>query len=108
MKIHELSLIYSILLELLFGISWPQQYESLFALGLIVIRLLLIHCLMFLPFVYSPSLVLARGGGGGGPICLFSIGTQITCDFPGSGFGPPVPPLDPLMKTHSSDVLLKV
>ena len=106
MKIHELSLIYSILLELLFGISWPQQYESLFALGLIVIRLLLIHCLMFLPFVYSPSLVLARGGGG--PICLFSIGTQITCDFPGSGFGPPVPPLDPLMKTHSSDVLLKV
>ena len=34
MKIHELSLIYSILLKLLFGISRPQQYESLFALGL--------------------------------------------------------------------------
>ena len=33
MKIHELSLIYSILLKSLFGISWPQQYESLFALG---------------------------------------------------------------------------
>ena len=106
MKIHELSLIYSILLKLLFAISWPQQYESLFAHGLIVIWLFLIHCLMFLPFVYSPFLVLARGGGG--PICLFPIGTQITCDFPGSGFGPPVPPLDPLMKTHSSDVLLKV
>ena len=47
-------------------------------------------------------------GGGGGSNCLFPIGTQITCDFPGSGFGPPVPPLDPHMKTHSSDVLLKV
>ena len=33
LKIHELSLIYSILLKVLFGISWPQQYESLFALG---------------------------------------------------------------------------
>ena len=33
LKIHELSLIYSILLKLLFGISWPLQYESLFALG---------------------------------------------------------------------------
>ena len=33
LKIHELSLIYLILLKLLFGISWPQQYESLFALG---------------------------------------------------------------------------
>ena len=47
-------------------------------------------------------------GGGGGSNCLFPIGTQITCDFPGSGFRPPVPPLDPHMKTHSSDVLLKV
>ena len=33
LKIHELSLIYSIILKVLFGISWPQQYESLFALG---------------------------------------------------------------------------
>ena len=26
---------------------------------------------------------------------LISIGTHITCDFPGWGSGPPIPPLDP-------------
>ena len=39
-------------------------------------------------------------GGGvhlipGGSNCLFPIETHITCDFPGGGSGPPVPPLDP-------------
>ena len=34
LKTHGLSLIYSILLNILVGISWPQQYESVFALGL--------------------------------------------------------------------------
>ena len=29
----------------------------------------------------------SRGGGGGGQ----SISIQITCDFPGGGFGPPIP-----------------
>ena len=33
--------------------------------------------------------------GGGGSNCLFPIETHITCDFPGAGSGPPVPPLDP-------------
>ena len=31
--------------------------------------------------------------GGGGSNCLFPIETHITCDFPGGGSGPPVPPL---------------
>ena len=48
----------------------------------------------------------SRGGGGptfsrgGGSNCLFRIETHITCDFPGGGSGPPVPPsgsaLDPV------------
>ena len=44
-----------------------------------------------------------RGGGGGGgeSNCLFPIETHITCDFPGGGSGPPVPPsgsaLDPFL-----------
>ena len=38
-----------------------------------------------------------QGGGGptfsrGGSNCLFPIETHITCDFPGGGSGPPVPP----------------
>ena len=35
-----------------------------------------------------------------------SIRIQITCNFPGGGGGvrTPFPPLDPRMKTHSSDV----
>ena len=53
------------------------------------------------------------GGGvqlfpGGGFNCLFPIRTQITCDFPGGGLGPPVSFPDPHMKTHSSDVLFMV
>ena len=31
--------------------------------------------------------------------CLFSIETHITCDFPGLGPDPPVPPLDPHLLT---------
>ena len=42
------------------------------------------------------------GGGGGGSNCLFSIETHITCDFPGGGSGPPVPPpLDPHLNCPS-------
>ena len=41
------------------------------------------------------------GGGGGQSNCLFPIETHITCDFPGGGSGPPVPPsgsaLDPFL-----------
>ena len=44
-------------------------------------------------------------GGGGGVQLLIPNRTQMTSYFPGSGFGPPVPSLDPRMKTHSSDVL---
>ena len=45
------------------------------------------------------------GGGGGGQ----SIRIQITCDFPGVGsVRTPFPPLDPRMKTHSSNVLLMI
>ena len=33
--------------------------------------------------------------GGGGIQMLISIETHITCDFPGGGSGPPIPPLDP-------------
>ena len=39
------------------------------------------------------------GGGGGGSNCLFPIETHITCDFPGGGSRPPVPPLDPHLGT---------
>ena len=31
-------------------------------------------------------------GGGGGSNCLFPLETHITCDFPGGGSGPSVPP----------------
>ena len=48
---------------------------------------------------------LTRGGGGGSK--YKSIRIHITCDFPGVG-RTPFPPLDPRMKTHSSDVLLMV
>ena len=37
----------------------------------------------------------------GGSNCLFSIETHITCDFPGGGFEPPVPPLDPHLLNNS-------
>ena len=33
--------------------------------------------------------------GGGGSDCLFPLETHLTCDFPGGGSRPPVPPLDP-------------
>ena len=33
LKKQELRLVFAILLEILFDISWPQQFESLFALG---------------------------------------------------------------------------
>ena len=54
-------------------------------------------------FVLRVTMTWGGGGGGGGQ----SIRIQITCDFPGGGFGPPSL-LDPRMKTHSSDVLLMV
>ena len=44
-------------------------------------------------------------GGGGvrgrGFQMLISIETHITCDFPGGGSGPPIPPLDPQMRFHN-------
>ena len=47
------------------------------------------------------------GGGGGGPASsrgggvqiLISIESNITCDFPGGGSGPPLPPMDPHINT---------
>ena len=53
------------------------------------------------------------GGGGGGGSNLTRGGGQsrrirITCDFPAGRVRTPFPPLDPRMKTHSSDVLLMV
>ena len=37
-------------------------------------------------------------GCGGEWQMLASIETQLACDFPGRGSGPPIPPLDPHMK----------
>ena len=47
------------------------------------------------------------GGGGGGSNCLFPIETHITCDFPGGGSRPPVPPppLDPYLKLFVLETL---
>ena len=48
-----------------------------------------------------------RGGGqlfpwrGVGVQWVFSIETHITCDFPGVGGGPHIPPLDPHMRFHN-------
>ena len=44
------------------------------------------------------------GGGpassrGGGVQILISIESNITCDFPGGGSGPPLPPMDPHINT---------
>ena len=50
-----------------------------------------------------------QGGGGGvklfpeGSNCLFPIERHITCDFPGGGSGPPVPPLDPHLRHHKQE-----
>ena len=33
LKIQELRQVFAILLEILFDVSWPQQFETLFALG---------------------------------------------------------------------------
>ena len=60
------------------------------------------------PRLQSGSNIFQRGGGGGGVQLLIPDRTQMTSYFPGSGFGPPVPSLDPRMKTHSSDVLFMV
>ena len=38
------------------------------------------------------------GGGRGGVQWVISIETHITCDFPGGGGGPHIPPLDPHMR----------
>ena len=65
----------------------------------------------FFFFFFSPQLILQKSNGqfqrnlsffkvpGGGPTfsrggsnCLFPIETNISCDFPGGGSGPPVPP----------------
>ena len=35
----------------------------------------------------------------GGSNCLFPIETHITCDFPGGGSGPPVPPSGSALET---------
>ena len=49
---------------------------------------------------------------GGGPNCfqgwvqMLSIETHITCDFPGQGSGPPIPPLDPHMGSPGATVCL--
>ena len=40
----------------------------------------------------GPTFSRGGGGGGGGSNSLFPIETHITCDFPGGGSGPPVPP----------------
>ena len=45
-------------------------------------------------------------GRGGGSNCLFSIGTHITCDFPG-GVRTPPPPLDPRMLIGTEVKILK-
>ena len=78
--------------------------------------------MFFFLFFFSPQLILQKSngqfqrnlsffkvpegvqhfpgvGGGGGSNCLFPIETHITCDFPGGGSGPPVPPpLDPHLR----------
>ena len=41
---------------------------------------------------HFPGGVQLLPGGGGGSNFLFPIETHITCDFPGGGSGPPVPP----------------
>ena len=52
----------------------------------------------------------SRGGptffrGGGGSDCLFPIETHITCDFPGGGSVPPVPPSgSALVFSHPSGI----
>ena len=38
---------------------------------------------------------------GGGVQWVISIETHITCDFPGGGDGPHIPPLDPHMRFHN-------
>ena len=40
-------------------------------------------------------------GGGGGVQWVISIETHITCDFPGGGGGPHIPPPDPHMRFHN-------
>ena len=58
----------------------------------------------------------ARGGGsnffqgGGGVKMLISIEIHITCDFPGGGSEPPIPPLDPHMQLeiHSPENTNKI
>ena len=42
---------------------------------------------------------------------LISIGTNITCDFPWGGSGPPIPPLDPhtvLVHVHPRKLVLYI
>ena len=40
-------------------------------------------------------------GVGGGVQWVISIETHKTCDFPGGGGGPHIPPLDPHMRFHN-------
>ena len=42
-----------------------------------------------------------HGGGGGGVQWVLPIVTHITCDFPGWGGGPHIPPLDLHMRFHN-------
>ena len=55
----------------------------------------------------SEGVQLFQGGegnfyhGGGGVQWVISIETHITCDFPGGGGGPHIPPLDPHMRFHN-------
>ena len=61
--------------------------------------------IIFKGFRGGPTFSREGGGnffhGGGGVQLVISIETLITCDFPGGGGGPHIPPLDPHMRFHN-------